>query len=194
MAFPLCLSRKRPSGGHSRGPQNAQNANPRGFRAWGSPALFPLPVDENALRETTPGKGACDGLFPLPVEENAIPSPLEGLGVPSPSGGLGKPWQACSAGSIESFSSTGRGKSSSQAHTKSMRRPFTRQAGGKGHHGTLGINALGPETAFSSTGRGKRQSRAYPESPETAFSSTGRGKRPSRGGKAIASTVFGFHP
>ena len=64
------------------------------------------------------------------------------------------------------FSSTGRGKSSSQARTKSMRRPFRRQAGGKAG---MSVGPLWPHKGLWDWGI-----------PEIAFSSTGSVKRPSQ--------------
>ncbi len=57
------------------------------------------------------------------------------------------------------FSSTGRGKSSSQAHANTMIRFFHRQAGGQVH-----------QEPFSSAGRGKSPSQAHSK----RLSSTGR--------------------
>ena len=92
---------------------------PRGVINRGAPTLFPLPVDEKAILGNTPNKRACDSHFPLPVKGKAIPSHRALRSPTEPFRALRSPMctpatEPCGV-PRKSFSSTGRGKSESQA-------------------------------------------------------------------------------
>ena len=74
-----------------RGLKNAQNANPKGLLLWGSPTLFPLPVDEKGIKKCTAGKQAHDGLFPYLSMERPFRALSKALGFQALHEGLGQP-------------------------------------------------------------------------------------------------------
>ena len=140
MAFSLCLSRKK----RLPRPRHAQNPNAKGgVSPWDSPTFFPLPGD---------------GHFPLPVKGKAIPSHRALRSPTEPFRALRSPMctpatEPCGV-PRESFSSTGRGKSGSQAPQDGL---FLDRQGEKGLASARHV----PMIAVSSTGRGERESQAH---------------------------------
>ena len=130
----------------------------RGVFTWDSPTIFPLPVDEKAILDNTPNKRACDGHFPLPVKGKAIPSHRALRSPTEPFRALRSPMctpatEPCGV-PRKSFSSTGRGKSESQAPHDCL---FLDRQGEKGLASARHV----PMIAVSSTGRGERESQAH---------------------------------
>ena len=155
MPFSLCLSRKK----RLPRPRHAQNPNAKGgVSPWDSPTFFPLPVGEKAILDNTPNKRACDGHFPLPVKGKAIPSHRALRSPTEPFRALRSPMctpatEPCGV-PRKSFSSTGRGKSESQAPHDCL---FRDRQGEKGLARTRHV----PMITVSSTGRGERESQAH---------------------------------
>ena len=155
MPFSLCLSRKK----RLPRPRNTQNANAEGgVSPWDSPTFFPLPVGEKAILDNTPNKRACDGHFPLPVKGKAIPSHRAFRSPTEPFRALRSPMsipvtEPCRV-PRESLSSTGRGKSGSQAPQDGL---FLDRLGEKGLASARHV----PMIAVSLAGRGERESQAH---------------------------------
>ena len=148
-----------------------------GVWPWGAPTLFPLPVDEKAIMNNTPDKRACDGHFPLPVKGKAIPSyeaprspaePFRALrsSVRTPA------TEPCRVPG-KSFSSTGKGKSESQAPHDCL---FLVRQREKRFASARRV----PMIVVSSTGKGTKEIASTRHVPMIAFSSTGRGETESQ--------------
>ena len=132
-----------------------------GLLLWGSPTLFPLPVDEKGIKKCTAGKQAHDGLFPYLSMERPFRALSKALGFQALHEGLGQPWRSCSVGPIEPFSLTCKGKNGIAGARCPPTIAFSLTGKGEANRGTLKINTLFGANAFSFRLSTKKQIREF---------------------------------